>query len=200
MCSNASSPHNVTLCKPYSAQITGVVTQVALFVNPSSNDWDLQVPLVMLSLRVAPHVTNGVSPAMMLLGRELNLPPSLARGQPTSAQDIGDRLHYPVWLRDQLHALHEDVRERALAASLRHKERYDVRAKRPTFAAGDLVWFYNPCRRPGQPPKLQSWWTGPYRVMSLLNDVVARIHYEAQPRSRPRVVHLDRLAKMVVRQ
>ncbi|KAK3923580.1 UPF0291 protein GK1331 [Frankliniella fusca] len=114
--------------------VVGVAVSVSLFVNTSSDDWDLQVPLVMLSLRVAPHSTNGMSPAMMLLGRELDLPPSLARGRADQHPDLATRLAYPIWLRDRLHDLHDDVRERALTASLRAKERYDLRAKRPALA------------------------------------------------------------------
>ncbi|KAK3924442.1 Retrovirus-related Pol polyprotein from transposon 412 [Frankliniella fusca] len=179
--------------------VKSVVTQLSMFVNTNANDWDLQVPLVMLSLRVSPHVTNGVSPAMMLFGRELNVPPSLARGLPPEAPDISSRLQYPVWLRDRLHGLHHHVRDRALAASLRHKERYDIRAKRPTFAVGDLVWMFRPVRRLGQCSKLQCWWTGPFKITHLLNDVTARVVLVSNPRKRPCVVHVDKLSKVVTR-
>ncbi|KAK3911198.1 Gag-pol polyprotein [Frankliniella fusca] len=178
--------------------VKSVVTQLSMFVNTNANDWDLQVPLVMLSLRVSPHVTNGVSPAMMLFGRELNVPPPLARGLPPEAPDISSRLQYPVWLRDRLHGLHHHVRDRALAASLRHKERYDIRAKRPTFAVGDLVWMFRPVRRLGQCSKLQCWWTGPFKITHLLNDVTARVVLVSNPRKRPCVVHVDKLSKFSV--
>ncbi len=179
--------------------IKSVVTQLSLFVNTNSNDWDLQVPLVMLSLRVSPHVTNGVSPAMMLFGRELNLPPALVRGLPPETPDISSRLQYPVWLRDRLHGLHHDVRERALAASLRHKERYDIRAKRPTLAVGDLVWMFRPVRRVGQCAELQCWWTGCYKITALLNDVTARVVLISNTRKRPCVVHVDKLSRVIPR-
>ena len=57
-----------------------VTQQLAIFARRNPTDWDRQVQLVMPSLRVAPHSTTGVSPAMMLFGRDLNLPPALTRG------------------------------------------------------------------------------------------------------------------------
>ena len=77
------------------------------------------------------------------------------------------------------------------------KERYDLRAKRPSFPVDSQVWLFDPRRRVGQSPKLRSWWDGPYVVQKMLNDVVVRI--QRDERSRPRVVHADRLAPVVPR-
>ena len=179
--------------------IRTVTQQLAIFARHNPTDWDLQVQLVMLSLRVAPHTTTGVSPAMMLFGRDLNLPPALARGPPPPRTQEGiPRAEYPAWLRDRLHHLHHAVRERADIVSLRMKERYDLRAKRPTFPVGSEVWLFDPRRRVGQSPKLRSWWDGPYQVQRVINDVVVAIR--RNERCRTRVVHVGRLAPVVSRQ
>ncbi|GFW30483.1 retrovirus-related Pol polyprotein from transposon 412 [Trichonephila clavipes] len=60
------------------------------------------------------------------------------------------------------------------------------------FKEGDKVWFYNPTRRKGLSPKLQSHWDGPYTILKIINDVVIRIRKSTN--SKPRVVHYDRLA------
>ncbi|KAK3927231.1 Retrovirus-related Pol polyprotein from transposon 412 [Frankliniella fusca] len=157
-----------------------------------------EVPLVMLSLRVSPHSTTGVSPAMVLFGRDLNLPPVLARGPvPLQAAPRLPRSEYPSWLFHRLEELHDDVRERADTVSWRMKERYDLRAKRPNIQAGDRVWLYDPRRRVGFATKLGSWWTGPYVVLAAINDVCFRIRKLDQPRARPRVVHADRITPLV---
>jgi hypothetical protein len=57
---------------------------------------------------------------------------------------------------------------------------------------GDRVWLYRPTRTRGRSPKLQSAWEGPYKVITRIDDVVYRIQWH--PRSRMKVVHLDRLA------
>ena len=82
-----------------------LVTQLSMYVDTDQTDWDLQVPLVMMALRGAPHsTTGGVSPAVMLFGRELNLPSTLVRGVPPQAKPVHARLQYPTWLRDRIKA------------------------------------------------------------------------------------------------
>ncbi|GFW52476.1 hypothetical protein TNCV_404041 [Trichonephila clavipes] len=44
------------------------------------------------------------------------------------------------------------------------KTRYDTKATGHQFKEGDKVWFYNPTRRKGLSPKLQSHWDGPYTI------------------------------------
>jgi transposase InsO family protein len=79
--------------------IGSVVQQLSIIASQDKENWDLQVPLEMLSLRAASHTTTGVSPAVMLFGRDLNLPPALARGLPApSAAPRLPRCQYPAWL------------------------------------------------------------------------------------------------------
>ncbi|KAK3910967.1 Retrovirus-related Pol polyprotein from transposon 412 [Frankliniella fusca] len=157
-------------------------------------------PLYGPSLRVAPHASTGVSPAMMMFGRDVNLPPSLARGHhPHQPVPRMPRCDYPAWLYGRLQELHHTVRERADLASLRMKERYDLRAKRPAYAVGSKVWLFDPRRRVGHPPKLASWWAGPYVVERVVNDVVLQIRLEGKANARPRIVHVDRLSPVVPR-
>lgn len=175
-----------------------VTHQLVILIDGADTEWDLQAPLVLLSLRAAPHTTTGISPAMMMFGRELNLPPSLARGRPPDTEDHPRSRHeYPAWLRGRLDRLHHEARDRAWAAALRQKERYDLRAKRPTFSVGDRVWLFNPRRRVGRCSKLQSWWDGPYVIEAILNEVVIRIQHPERPRARSKTVHADRLALVV---
>ncbi|KAK3916443.1 Retrovirus-related Pol polyprotein from transposon 412 [Frankliniella fusca] len=115
----------------------------------------LYVPLVMLSLRVAPHTTTGVSPAMMMFGRDINVPATMARGSvPQQEAPRLPRSEYPTWLYHRLRDLQHTVRERADIASWRMKERYDLRARRPNYRPGDTVWFYNPRREIGRTSNL----------------------------------------------
>ncbi|GFX63473.1 retrovirus-related Pol polyprotein from transposon 412 [Trichonephila clavipes] len=56
------------------------------------------------------------------------------------------------------------------------KTRYDTKATGHQFKESDKVWFYNPTRRKGLSPKLQSHWDGPYTILKIINDAVIRIH------------------------
>ncbi|KAK3929543.1 Transmembrane protein 245 [Frankliniella fusca] len=83
--------------------IKSLVQQLAILCRHDQHSWDLQVPLVMLSLRVAPHASTGVSPAMMMFGRDVNPPPSLARGHhPHQPVPRMPRCDYPALGRSAL--------------------------------------------------------------------------------------------------
>lgn len=175
--------------------------QLSLFIDTRQSDWDLQVPLALMGLRGAPHSSTGHSPAMMLFGRELSLPSAVVRGVPPQTPALPARLRYPIWLRDRLQRLHHAARKRVNAVTLRRKERYDVRARHPHFRAGDAVWLYDPRRRAKRNPKLQAPWTGPYLITRMLSDVVAqlRLRGDHSPRAKIRTVHVNRLARCVLR-
>ncbi|KAJ8949726.1 hypothetical protein NQ318_005047 [Aromia moschata] len=57
----------------------------------------------------------------------------------------------------------------------------------------EWLWLYAPKRTKGKSPKLQSNWEGPYTIIRKINDLVYRI--QLSPRSKPKVVHLERLAR-----
>jgi len=57
--------------------------------------------------------------------------------------------------------------------------------------------FYNPRRKKGRVPKLQSSWKSPYFIVKKLNDVVYCIC--RSNRSKNKIVHADRLVHFVER-
>ncbi|GFW33585.1 CCHC-type domain-containing protein [Trichonephila clavipes] len=69
---------------------------------------------------------------------------------------------------------------------------YDARAPGHHFHEGNKVWLWNPKRRKGLSPKLQTNWEGPYTVLKRLNDVVVQI--QKSPHSKLKVIHYNRLA------
>ncbi|KAJ8959954.1 hypothetical protein NQ318_009387, partial [Aromia moschata] len=73
------------------------------------------------------------------------------------------------------------------------KQRLDTTSTEIAFKPGDAVWLYAPKRTKGKSPKLQSNWEGPYTIIKKINDLVYRT--QLSPRSKPKVVHLERLAR-----
>ena len=167
-----------------------ILNNLSLLVSRNQQDWDLKLPLFLLAYRSAVHETTGYTPSQMLFGRELRLPCDLFFGRPPDTPSSPEE-----YLRD-LQARFEDVhnfaRERISMATERMKTRYDIKATNHEFQEGEKVWLWNPVRRKGLSPKLQSNWDGPYTVLKRLNDVVVRIR--KSPSSKPKVVHYDRLA------
>ncbi|KAJ8974766.1 hypothetical protein NQ317_008205 [Molorchus minor] len=98
---------------------------------------------------------------------------------------------YVTTLRRRMDDIHDQVRSNIQSASDRMKETYDIGAQNDGYQSGDLVWLYNPQRRRGLSPKLQTLWEGPCEVLACINDVVYRIKKSSG--GKPRVVHFNRL-------
>ena len=81
-------------------------------------------------------------------------------------------------------------------ASDRMKARYDRAANTEGFHEGQLVLVYSPTSKKGLFPKLQICWDGPYKIVKRLNNVVCRIQKTGSPRTKMKVVHKGRLAKL----
>ncbi|KAJ8949444.1 hypothetical protein NQ318_007545 [Aromia moschata] len=128
--------------------------------------------------------------ASIVMGRELRLPCDLKFGC-TPGDDVAGE-DYVSTIRQRMDDIHERVRSNIQGASDRMKETYDINANDGRYQPGNQVWLYNPQRRRGLSPKLQSSWEGPYEVVTRINDVVYRI--QKLPRGKPRMVHFNRLA------
>ncbi|KAJ8974844.1 hypothetical protein NQ317_016636 [Molorchus minor] len=98
---------------------------------------------------------------------------------------------YVTTLRRRMDDIHDQVRSNIQSASDRMKETYDIGAQNNGYQSGDLVWLYNPQRRRGLSPKLQTLWEGPVKFLARINDVVYRIKKSSG--GKPRVVHFNRL-------
>ncbi|XP_037959193.1 uncharacterized protein LOC119688593 [Teleopsis dalmanni] len=148
--------------------------------------------MFLLAYRSARHNSTSTTPARAVFGADIRLPPDLKFGiTPLCGKMTCD---YTGSKRDQLDEIHRFIRRRLLLTSDKMKARYDLRMNSEGFQEGDLVWFHNPQRKKGLSPKLQTYWQGPYRVITKINDVVYRIQESGHPRARMKVVHLERLA------
>lgn len=155
--------------------------------------WDANIPMFLMAYRSARHETTAYSPAEIIFGNGIRLPADLKFGTPTYS--TFNRDDYVDRQRLLLSKIHDDVRIRSKIASDRIKEKYDRKVNCGGFNEGQLVLLYNPKRLKGRNPKLQSDWEGPYRVVGRINDVVYRIQKCGHPKSKMKVVHLERLTE-----
>lgn len=168
-----------------------ILHYLSKFVDANQRNWDSLLPLFLLSYRSATHQTTGQTPAVMMLGRELRLPVDLMFGQPPNSTATVPE--YIDNLRERMNIIHEFARKNLKIESAKMKTRYDARSSHRRYEEGDHVWLYNPKKKKGLSPKLQSDWDGPYLVLRRINDVVYRIRRIGKKKSK--VVHSDRLAK-----
>ncbi|KAJ8958651.1 hypothetical protein NQ318_016376 [Aromia moschata] len=170
----------------------GKVRERFYWVNCTTDvkEWCKKCVVCAATYRSSVHETTGQTPASIVMGRELRLPCDLKFGC-TPGDDVAGE-DYVSTLRQRMDDIHERVRSNIQGASDRMKETYDINANDGRYQPGNQVWLYNPQRRRGLSPKLQSSWEGPYEVVTRINDVIYRI--QKLPRGKPRVVHFNRLA------
>ena len=118
--------------------------QLATFVQDHQKDWDLHLPLLLMSYHSAVHKTMKLTPAMLMFGRELRVPLDLLLGRPHDDIEELSYLEYAERLRASMATVHDFAQDHQQAGSERMKRRYDIRSEAFTFRKGRLVWLYNP--------------------------------------------------------
>ncbi|KAJ8940293.1 hypothetical protein NQ318_000115 [Aromia moschata] len=142
---------------------------------------------------LARHESTTYTPSMLTSGREMKLPTDLILGRPLEENQERSLPEFVENLRERMDQIHRFAREKLKIHSDKMKQRLDTTSTETAFKPGDAVWLYAPKRTKGKSPKLQSNWEGPYTIIRKINDLVYRI--QLSPRSKPKVVHLERLAR-----
>ncbi|KAK4309250.1 hypothetical protein Pmani_007956 [Petrolisthes manimaculis] len=164
--------------------------ELAKYCDESQRDWDIKLPVLLMAYRSGVHEATGYTPACLMLGRELRLPVDLATGRPPDEELPTVTTGYATALQERLDKAGRQVRSNLQLVGQAMRQRYNQRVREARYAVGDRVWLYNPRRKRGLSPKLQSSWEGPYHVQEVMSDVTYRIR---RGQNRSRVVHVDRL-------
>ncbi|KAK3911475.1 Gag-Pol polyprotein [Frankliniella fusca] len=174
--------------------------QIAVLATEQPSNWPDLLPHVLHAYRASVNDTTGFSPYEVLYGRSMRVPQDLQHSVPPPGLPDVAMSQYPGVLRDRLSKIHHLVRENTHRATLRNKSHYDKFSTLTYFKPGDIVLLYNRRRRRGKTTKLYAAWEGPFKILDMLNDCIARIE-EVRPenyvgrRQRKRlIVHVDRLA------
>ena len=169
------------------------------FVSNDQRDWDLHLPFLTMAYRSTEHNSTKLTPNMLMLGREIELPLDIIVGHTPGSLTDGsaggnreNHIQYAERLRKKMGNCFEMVRENLGKEMTRQKRHYDRASKGSTqYQVGQAVWLHNPTKRIGLSPKLQPVWEGPFVIIKQLTDVTFRI--QKGPRCKPKVVHCDRL-------
>ncbi len=165
---------------------------VSTLIEPNKNqrDWDTVLPFAGYAYRSTVQESTGETPNMLMFGREIATPLDLLV---ENVHDDKEQTDYAQELRDNLRSAHAQAREALKKSARRQKKQYDRKAYsgRLSIQEGSFVWVYDHQRKPGISKKLKLPWEGPYLVVKKLSDVHCKI--QRSPRSKYRIVHMDRL-------
>ncbi|KAG7157489.1 hypothetical protein Hamer_G005932 [Homarus americanus] len=154
-------------------------------------EWDQKLPGLLMAHWSAAYESAGYKRAKLMLGHELRLPVDLLTGRPPDEEIPEETTSYVKSLRERLTEAHYQVRGALEFSGDVMKLNHDVKASQVFYKYGNKVWLYNPLRKKGQSPKLQSPWEGPYMAVERLSDVTYRI--KGGRKAQPKVVHANRL-------
>ena len=141
------------------------------------SDWEQHLPLALYAYRTATHSSTGISPHLLMFGRE----PHSALFKSTHSFDPSSYQHF---LRTKLTELQDFVESNLVMAGDKQKTYYDKRSHFPSFAVSDKVWLSVPTAN-----KLEPKWEGKWIVISIKTPVTVEI----TDGKRTKVVHTNRL-------
>ena len=110
----------------------------------TKQEWDELVPLIMMSYRATPQASTGVTPNMMMLGRQTRLPVQAMYGTPLGPEEEETTVsEYVTALQGGLRAAYRHARAGLQRAALHQKHDYDGKVQRREYQAGELVWIHD---------------------------------------------------------
>jgi transposase InsO family protein len=151
-------------------------------------DWDLTLPYVMMAYRATPQESTGLSPNLMMFGRQLRSPLDLQFPPPEMGQEYECTTEYVEWLRNALREAHEVARQFLRKAADRQKRNYSAGGCADAFKVGD--WVYVRDHRLKK-KKLEMKWKAPHLVLAKQSPVLYKV--QASPTAKTEVYHVDNL-------
>lgn len=145
------------------------------------SEWEEHLPLALYAYRTAVHTATGVSPYVLMFGRQ----PKMAVFELPRAFDSTT---YQFHLRTKLATLKDMVESNLVSSAADQKKFYDRKSCVRSFQVGDNVWLSLP--RAG---KLDPKWEGNWKVVSVKNPV----NVEISDGTRIKIVHINRLQHRV---
>ncbi len=153
------------------------------------DEWDLHLSCLAAAYRSTVHESTGLTPNMLVLGREVRLPTELVVDVPKA--EVASYGEYTSNLRSVMQHAHTVARQHLIASSERQQGTYDVKGCYHKYDCGDLVWYASTIDQLHITPKLRSPFQGPCLVIKKLGGSNFLIQCDSQ--GKQKVVHHDRL-------
>jgi hypothetical protein len=160
-CNGQTERYNRTLLRMIKAYLRG-----------QDDRWDENLGCLSAAYRATVHESTGMTPNLMMLGREVRLPAEVMYGGRTSTgEDMVSYGDYVEKLKSCMKHAHEVARKHLKLSTERHKELYDANVKLYKYNVGDLVWYNTAKSQLHIAPKLRVSYEGPSLIVKKLSDL-----------------------------
>ena len=168
-----------------------ILHMIKAYLRGEQIDWDLNSSCLAAAYRATPHESAGMTPNMLMLGREVRLPAEIMFGSLTSiSEPIVSYGEYVDQLRRKMQHAHYVCRKHLEKAAFRQKYNYDAKQNLNMYKPGDPVWLLNESRTIAVSPKLQAAYDGPYVIAACLSNLDFRVQKDGR---KSVVIHHDKL-------
>ena len=168
-----------------------LVRLIRAYLRGQQREWDRNLGCLAAAYRATPHESTGLTPNLLMLGREVRLPAEVMFGSTTSEGDLTSYGDYVDQLKAHMQHAHELARKHLQASSKRQKDHYDGKQFFNKYEIGDYVLYLHERRKVGENDKLYLPYHGPYVVVKKLSDLDYLIQDTLE--SDPRLVHHNKL-------
>jgi hypothetical protein len=146
--------------------------------------------MCVFAYNVSRSEATGYTPYFLMFGRDAVCPLDLMLKAPSDEVNcsVDD---FVTTLQQRFGQAFDTVLQQQKTRTERMKQAYDANVTLRRFSVNQFVWYYYPRTPVGRTPKWQRFYTGPYRVEKVLNDVNYVIRRSS--RTKAIVAHADKL-------
>ena len=150
-------------------------------------DWDRWLPFAFFSYNTSKHEGTGFSPHELIFGKPARIPSEFSKDQLPLTYNL-----YLKTLAEKLVETQGKAQVRLRAAKERSKRYYDKKLNSQNYLAGDPVYL----QKNTKISKLDSAYSGPYKVVRILNDCNVELDLG---RGKSKIVHVNRLRPQTIK-
>jgi hypothetical protein len=166
---------------------------IKAYLRGQQHDWDQNLGCLAAAYRATPHETTGMSPNLLMLGREVRLPAEImfSTGKSEISEEFNSYGDYVSHLHNCMLNAHNVARTYLQKAAKRQGEMYDAKTQQTKYEKGDMVWVRSDITQLHITPKLRCPYEGPYLIVQKLNELDYLIQLDEYGKCK--VVHHNRL-------
>ena len=163
---------------------------IKAYLRGEQENWDLHLGCLAAAYRATPHESTGLTPNLVMLGREVRLPTELIYGGKANMYNFDSYGEYVDNLRSRMQEAHDIARKNLKSSTVRQETIYDSKLHLNSFKPGDTVWVENEMNKPGSCQKLQNAYRGPCVITCKMNDLTYKVMLQDH---KEKVIHHNKL-------